>query len=32
MTDRRREIPFHFVDVFADAPLTGNPLAIVPNA
>lgn len=25
-------IPFSFVDVFADAPLTGNPLALVPEA
>ena len=25
-------IPFYFVDVFADRPLTGNPLAIVPHA
>jgi PhzF family phenazine biosynthesis protein len=26
------QIPFHFVDVFADRPLTGNPLAVVPQA
>jgi trans-2,3-dihydro-3-hydroxyanthranilate isomerase len=32
MTAQRRKIPFHFVDVFADEPLTGNPLAIVPDA
>lgn len=25
-------VPFYFVDVFADQPLTGNPLAVVPNA
>jgi trans-2,3-dihydro-3-hydroxyanthranilate isomerase len=25
-------VAFHFVDVFADAPLTGNPLALVPDA
>jgi trans-2,3-dihydro-3-hydroxyanthranilate isomerase len=25
-------IPFHFVDVFAEHPLTGNPLAVVPHA
>ena len=25
-------IPFHLVDVFADAPLAGNPLAVVPEA
>jgi PhzF family phenazine biosynthesis protein len=25
-------IPFYFVDVFADQPLTGNPLAVVPHA
>jgi trans-2,3-dihydro-3-hydroxyanthranilate isomerase len=25
-------IPFYFVDVFAEKPLTGNPLAIVPHA
>lgn len=25
-------IPFYFVDVFADEPLNGNPLAVVPNA
>ncbi len=24
------QIPFHLVDVFADQPLTGNPLAVVP--
>jgi len=27
-----RTIPFHFVDVFADAPLSGNPLALIDNA
>jgi trans-2,3-dihydro-3-hydroxyanthranilate isomerase len=26
------QIPFYFVDVFADTPLTGNPLAVVPHA
>jgi trans-2,3-dihydro-3-hydroxyanthranilate isomerase len=26
------QIPFHFVDVFAEVPLTGNPLAVVPHA
>jgi trans-2,3-dihydro-3-hydroxyanthranilate isomerase len=26
------QIPFYFVDVFAETPLTGNPLAIVPHA
>ncbi len=25
-------VPFFFVDVFTDAPLTGNPLAVVPDA
>ena len=25
-------IPFYFVDVFAEEPLTGNPLAVVPDA
>jgi PhzF family phenazine biosynthesis protein len=25
-------IPFYFVDVFAERPLTGNPLAVVPHA
>ncbi|MBW8729244.1 MAG: PhzF family phenazine biosynthesis protein [Inquilinus limosus] len=25
-------VPFHLVDVFADEPLTGNPLAVVPDA
>src|ERR1035438_73728 len=25
------QIPFHLVDVFADQPLTGNPLAVVPQ-
>jgi len=25
-------IPFYFVDVFAEQPLTGNPLAVVPHA
>ena len=25
-------IPFYFVDVFADGPLNGNPLAVVPDA
>jgi trans-2,3-dihydro-3-hydroxyanthranilate isomerase len=29
---RGRETAFHIVDVFADAPLTGNPLAVVPDA
>src|SRR5882757_7486599 len=33
---RRREgvmhIPFSFVDVFAERPLTGNPLSVVPHA
>ena len=27
-----RSLPFYFVDVFADAPLTGNPLAVVAEA
>lgn len=27
-----RKIPFHFVDVFADAPLRGNPVSLVENA
>jgi trans-2,3-dihydro-3-hydroxyanthranilate isomerase len=27
-----RTIEFHFVDVFADEPLTGNPLVVVPDA
>lgn len=26
------QIPFHIVDVFAERPLTGNPLAVVPEA
>jgi hypothetical protein len=26
------QIPFHLIDVFADQPLTGNPLAVVPQA
>jgi trans-2,3-dihydro-3-hydroxyanthranilate isomerase len=26
------QVPFHIVDVFADKPLTGNPLAVVPQA
>jgi trans-2,3-dihydro-3-hydroxyanthranilate isomerase len=26
------QIPFHLVDMFADKPLTGNPLAVVPQA
>lgn len=26
------QIPFYFVDVFAEQPLTGNPLAVVPQA
>jgi PhzF family phenazine biosynthesis protein len=26
------QIPFYFVDVFAERPLTGNPLAVVPHA
>jgi hypothetical protein len=25
-------IPFSFIDVFADGPLTGNPLAVVPDS
>ena len=25
-------LPFHFVDVFATAPLTGNPLVVVEDA
>jgi trans-2,3-dihydro-3-hydroxyanthranilate isomerase len=29
MSRRPREIPFFFVDVFTDTPLTGNPLAVV---
>jgi trans-2,3-dihydro-3-hydroxyanthranilate isomerase len=28
----RRECEFHIVDVFADEPLSGNPLAVVPDA
>jgi trans-2,3-dihydro-3-hydroxyanthranilate isomerase len=28
----RREWAFHFVDVFADEPLSGNPLVVVPDA
>jgi trans-2,3-dihydro-3-hydroxyanthranilate isomerase len=28
----RTTIPFHFVDVFATSPLTGNPVAVVPDA
>jgi trans-2,3-dihydro-3-hydroxyanthranilate isomerase len=27
-----RSVPFHFVDVFADRPLTGNPVAVVSDA
>jgi predicted PhzF superfamily epimerase YddE/YHI9 len=27
-----RSLPFFLVDVFADAPLTGNPLAVVADA
>ena len=26
------QIPFYFVDVFAERPLTGNPLAVIPHA
>ena len=26
------QIPFSFVDVFAEKPLSGNPLAIIPHA
>jgi trans-2,3-dihydro-3-hydroxyanthranilate isomerase len=26
------KIPFYFVDVFAEQPLTGNPLAVIPHA
>jgi hypothetical protein len=26
------QVPFYFVDVFAEEPLTGNPLSIVPNS
>ena len=26
------QIPFFLVDVFAERPLTGNPLAVVPHA
>jgi len=26
------QVPFYFVDVFAERPLMGNPLAIVPHA
>lgn len=26
------QVPFYFVDVFAERPLTGNPLAVVPHA
>jgi PhzF family phenazine biosynthesis protein len=29
---RRRRVRFHLVDVFADEPLAGNPLAVVPDA
>jgi len=29
MTTPRQTIPFHFIDVFAVEPLTGNPLAVV---
>ncbi|MGO4722062.1 MULTISPECIES: PhzF family phenazine biosynthesis protein [unclassified Inquilinus] len=32
MTASRRTMPFHLVDVFADQPLSGNPLALVPEA
>jgi trans-2,3-dihydro-3-hydroxyanthranilate isomerase len=32
MRKERMHIPFYFVDVFAETPLTGNPLAIVPHA
>lgn len=32
MAHGRQEIAFHLVDVFADAPLSGNPLAVVPDA
>ncbi|TAJ50179.1 MAG: PhzF family phenazine biosynthesis protein [Herbiconiux sp.] len=31
-TSARVRVPFVFVDVFADEPLTGNPLALVPDA
>lgn len=31
-TDYVTHIPFYFVDVFAEAPLSGNPLAVVPHA
>ena len=30
--DRGRQVDFALVDVFADRPLTGNPLAVVPDA
>jgi trans-2,3-dihydro-3-hydroxyanthranilate isomerase len=32
MTQRNASIPFYFVDVFANRPLAGNPLAVVPDA
>jgi trans-2,3-dihydro-3-hydroxyanthranilate isomerase len=32
MKEGAMHIPFYFVDVFAEQPLTGNPLAVVPNA
>ena len=32
MDQDTRSLPFYFVDVFADAPLTGNPLAVVTDA
>ncbi len=32
MNDGRRSCRFHFVDVFAVEPLTGNPLAVVEDA
>jgi len=31
MTSARAETKFYIVDVFADEPLTGNPLAVVPE-
>ena len=31
-TDEHREAEFHIVDVFADEPLSGNPLVVVPDA
>ena len=32
MTRPSRTVPFYFVDVFAERPLTGNPLTLVPDA